>query len=122
MRGRVAVKSDSTHVVLEVDPEGSASCVLTVQDANEIAGFIAEHAKVLWEASGRAQGPQPSAEGTPRSYRLRTESGALVLAFHDTQSLIALSHEDGNLCKLTVAQAVAFVQIVQYMIKENPRP
>jgi len=121
-RGRIAVTSDANCVILEIDPEGSACCVMTAQDASEIAGFITEHARTLWEASNNVPEPEASVtEDSPRSYRLRSQSGVLALAIHQTKPLIGVTFEGSAQCVLTVTQAVALVQLIGNLLANISR-
>lgn len=115
-RGRMSISSEEAEILLELDPEGSAYCVLSVQDANEIAGIVAEVARSLWERSEGAIDRPAQVEGdTSLSCRLATEAGLLQVMVHDSKPFVAVSYELGSACRLNVAQAVALVQILQRM-------
>jgi len=111
-------------VVLELDPEGSAYCVLSAQDASEIAAIIAEEARTVWDVSEKSPAEPARIEGDVHtSCRLWVEPGILEVIAHDSAPLIALVFDSGAQCKLDVTRAVALVQVLQYMsdaIKQKP--
>jgi hypothetical protein len=116
VRGKAALYSDSAKVVLELDPEGSAYCVLSAQDAAEIAAIISEKAQAIWNASDQLPAEPARVDGdVHRSCRLWTEPGFLEVIAHDSEPLVALVYDGGAQCKLDVTRAVALVQILQYM-------
>jgi hypothetical protein len=49
--GRIGIWLDGAQVCLEVDSEGSEACVLTRQDAEEVARILTELSRKLWLAS-----------------------------------------------------------------------
>ena len=120
-RGTISVAIDSKHVALEPDPEGSAYCVLTAQDAREIANIITELARTLWEASDKLPEPQAVVEADSRSSKLRTASGAVSLIAHESKPLIALAYDGQGAPMLNVTQAVAFVQLIERMLNGLPK-
>jgi hypothetical protein len=117
-RGTITVARDLTHVAVEADPEGSAYCVMTAQDANEIAGIITEQARALWDASDKLPESQASVEGDARSSKLKTASGVVSLIAHESKPLIALSYDGQGAFLLNVTQAVALVQLIEHMLRE----
>lgn len=121
VRGRIGVSTDDVHVLIEIDPEGSAYCVLDTQDAREIAEIVADVAKALRDVSAKTPEPQAVVEGGPGTVILRSETGVLTLIADDTRSLVAVSYEGAVPCQLTVTQAVALVQIIDSVVDELDR-
>ena len=118
VRGRLGISSEGNAILLELDPEGSAYCVLSAQDANEIAGIVANEARSVWDASERAFDRVAQVEGdASASCKLATESGVLQAMVHDSKPLVALAFDAGAVCRMDVAQAIALVQILQQMAK-----
>ena len=118
VRGRVGIRSEDSRVILELDPEGSAYCVLSAQDTQEISAIITDQARTIWEASDVAQEPPAEIDGNAyQACSLRTESGTLQLIVHDSMPLLALSLQSGTSCSMNITQAVALVQILQHMGK-----
>ncbi len=118
VRGRVAIRSENSKIILELDPEGSAYCVLSAQDARDIAGIIADDARTIWEASGKVHDQAASIEGDVyKSCRLTVESGVLQVMVHDAEPFVAVTFDSKSVCGMNVAQSVAFVQILHYMIE-----
>ena len=91
--------------------------MMNAQDAREIAGIVTEHARALWDVSGKPSEPKASVEGAERSYRLKSESGTLALVANDTKPFIALSYEGTVPCKLTVTQGVTLVQVIDHLVQ-----
>jgi hypothetical protein len=116
-RGTITVVKDAERVSIEADPEGSAYCVMTAQDASEIAGIITEQARSLWEASQKVTEPKAITEGDVRSNRLTTDSGVWSLVAHESKPLIALTYDGQGACMLTVTQSVALVQLIEHMLE-----
>lgn len=115
-RGRLSISTEGTAILLELDPEGSAYCVLSVQDAYEIADIVANEARSIWEASDRVNDrPAQVDDDANVSRMLVPEAGALQATAHDSKPFVALSLEIGSVCRLDVAQAIALVQILQNM-------
>jgi hypothetical protein len=116
VRGRAAIWKEDAEIFLELDPEGSAYCVLSVQDAQEIAGIIAGEARVIWENSKETLGQAAEVEGdSSASCTLLVLSGVLQVMIHDVEPLVAISFESNSVCRMDVAQAVALVQILRRM-------
>jgi len=116
VRGKVSLHSDSSKVGLELDPEGSAYCVLSAQDASEIAAIICEEAQAIWKVSDQLPAEPARIEGdVHKSCRLWAEPGVLEVIAHDSEPLMALVYDGGAQCKLDVTRAIALVQILQYM-------
>jgi hypothetical protein len=116
VRGRLAISQRDSAIALELDPEGSAYCVLSIQDAREIAEIVTDVARTIWQASGAAPGPAARLEGDVHSRcTLLLVSGALQVMAHDEQPLIALAFESGQACHLSLAEATALVQILRHM-------
>lgn len=104
------------HVVLSFDPEGSAYCVLSTQDADDIADIIAREARAIWESSEAPAHEPARVEGDIRqSCRLWTRPGSLQAVAHDAKPLIALAFDSDFDCKLNATDGVALVQILQHM-------
>lgn len=116
-RGRLAISTEGTESILELDPEGSAYCVLSIQDAEEIAGIVENEARSLWNSSG-GEGNRPAqVDGEVNvACQLVTESGVLQAMVHDSKPFVALSFEPGSVCRMNVAQAIALVQILRRMM------
>ena len=118
VRGRLAIWSEGPVILLELDPEGSAYCVLSAQDAKEIAEIIANEAEPIWEASGRALDRAAQIDGdVAASCKLSTEAGTLAAMVHDVQPLVALAYDSGAVCRMNVVQAISLAQILQHMIQ-----
>ncbi|TXI92683.1 MAG: hypothetical protein E6Q34_06275 [Burkholderiaceae bacterium] len=116
IRGQASIWSESSKVMLELDPEGSAYCVLSVQDAKEMAEIVANEARVIWDTSDNKNAVPARVEGDIRqSCKLWVESGVLQLVVHDSQPLVALINDSGTRVVLDITRAVALVQILQYM-------
>jgi hypothetical protein len=116
VRGRIGISIDSTHLNIAFDAEGAASCIMSEQDATEIAGLVAEQAKILWDASDKSPEPTVEIQGDVHSdCELRYASGALRIVIHDTKPLIAVFSEGAGICKFSISEAVALVQILKYM-------
>jgi len=116
VRGRASIWSESPKIVLELDPEGSAYCVLSAQDAVEIAGIFAGEARAIWESSEKQNADPARVEGDiTKSCKLWTATGVLQLIVHDTEPLIAIILDSGSRCELDVTRAIALVQVLQYM-------
>lgn len=116
VRGRASIWSEPSKVMLELDPEGSAHCVFSMQDAIEIAGIVADEARAIWEASEK-QGSNPArVEGdVSKSCSLWVGSRLLKLIIHDSEPLIAVIFDSDSRCELDVTCAIALVQVLQYM-------
>ncbi|MBB3197287.1 hypothetical protein [Roseateles terrae] len=119
-RGTVTIVQESNLLSVDIDPEGSASCVLTSQDAQEIAHIITERARSIWEASDRSPEPKASVDGDSRAFRLTVASGVVTLIAHDSKPFLALSYDGQGAALLTVTQAVALVQLIQHLLRELP--
>lgn len=116
VRGRAAIWEKCSEIFLELDPEGAAYCVLSVQDAQEIAGIIAGEARVIWENSKEVLGQAAEVEGdSSASCKLQVRSGVLQVMIHNVEPLVAISFDSNSVCRMDVAQAVALVQILQRM-------
>lgn len=116
VRGRASIWSESSRVLLELDPEGSTYCVLSVKDAKEIAEIIADEARSIWDASEKQFAEPARVEGDVRqSCKLWTEAEILQLVAHETEPLVALALDSGSRCSLDVTRAVALVQILVHM-------
>jgi len=116
VRGRTSIWSESSKIVLELDPEGSSYCVLSAQDAMEIAEIFAGEARAIWESSEKQNADPARVEGdVTKSCRLWTLTGVLQLIVHDTEPLIAIIFDSGSRCELDVTRAIALVQVLQYM-------
>jgi hypothetical protein len=116
VRGKASLHRESSKVVLELDPEGSAYCVLSAQDASEIAAIISEEAQAIWNASDQSPVEPARVDGdVHKSCRLWAEPGVLEVIAHDSEPLVALVYDGGAQCKLDVTRAIALVQILQYM-------
>ena len=114
VRGRISIWSESSNVVLELDPEGSAYCVLSSQDAVEIAGIITTEARATWDSSKKQSAEPARVEGdVQKSCKLWVGSNVLQFVAHDTQPLVALILDTGSRCELDVTRAVALVQLLQ---------
>ena len=99
VRGRASIWSESSRVLPELDPEGSAYYVLSVQDAKEISGIIAHEARSIWDASEKQPAEPARVEGDVRqSCKLWVEAGILQLMAHETEPLIALALDSGSRC------------------------
>lgn len=117
VRGRAAIRSEDGLIWLELDPEGSACCVLSAQDAHEIAQILTQEARTLWEACRGGASVAAKVEGDPASScRMALARGTLQAVVHATQPLIALSLDAGSDCQMDVSQAVALVQVLQHMV------
>jgi hypothetical protein len=115
-RGRLGISSGKEDILLELDPEGSAYCVLVGQDVIEIADILASESRSIWEASDRVMGRPAQVDGDPNtSCRLTTETGTLQATVHESRPLVAIAYDSGTHCRMDVAQAVALVQILQRM-------
>ena len=116
VRGKISLWRQAPHVVIELDPEGSAYCVLSEQDASEIAEIIAEEAQTIWAASEQSPSEPARIEGDVHtSCRLWAEPGILEIIAHDSEPLIALVFDSNAPCKLDLTRAVALVQVLRYM-------
>jgi len=112
----LGISSEGASILLELDPEGSAYCVLSVQDANEIGDIVANEARSIWEASDRVNGRPAQVDGDASvSCRLVTQSGVLQATAHDSKPFVALAYEKGTICRMDVSQAIALTQILQRM-------
>lgn len=112
----MGISSEGSAILIELDPEGSAQCVLSVQDANEIAGIVASEARSIRDASDRVIDRPAQVDGdASASCKLVTETGVLHAIAHDSKPLVALACESGSVCRMDVAQAIALVQILQRM-------
>jgi len=64
--------------MLELDPEGSAYCVLSAQDAVEIAGIFTGEARAIWENSAKQNTDPARVDGDiTKSCKLWTATGVL---------------------------------------------
>jgi len=118
VQGTISLWSQSPNVLLEFDAEGSAYCVLSAEDASELAEIITKEARAIWEDSEKLAAVPARVEGNiQRSCKLWTEKGALEAIAHDSEPLIALLFAAGPRCELDVTRAVALVQILQSMAK-----
>lgn len=116
VRGRVAIRGEDSRVFVELDPEGSAYCVLSAQDAQEISGIINDLAKAIWQASDKSPEPPANVDGDVyKACGLKTETGVLQMIAHDSMPLLAMSFDGTTSCDMNVTQAVALVQILGYM-------
>ena len=122
-RGRIGVSSLGAEVHVELDPEGSAYCVLSARDASEIADIITQHARSIWgllpEADVR---PAQVSWDSNASCLLVAESGVLVVTAHDSKPFVAVDHEANAVCRMNVTQAIALVQVLQKMAASVDRP
>lgn len=116
VRGQASIWVESSKIMLELDPQGSPYCILSIQDAEEIAEIITNEACTLWDASDKKSSSTPKVEGdVQHSCKLWVESEYLQLAIHNLQPLIALINDSGKRVELDVSCAVALVQILQHM-------
>jgi hypothetical protein len=116
VRGRVTIRGEDSRVVVELDPEGSAYCVLSTQDAHEISGIISDLARAIWQRHGESPEPPATVDGDVyKACRLMTETGVLQVIAHDSMPLMAISFNGSSSCDMNVTQAVALVQILGYM-------
>ena len=116
-RGRVAIRADGPSVQIELDPEGSLFCVLEVSDAIEIARIVSEEARTVWEESGQPRADAARVEGdVAHACRISCGSQQLKLIVHDTKPVIAIESAPGPVTRMDVNTAVAFVQVLEYMV------
>lgn len=116
-QGRLGMSASAERVLLEVDPEGSESCVLTPRDAAEVASILTEHARILWQQSAQAHEYEPSVrELTEMEYQWQTQSGLLTVLLSPEQPEMAVKYAGANPCQLSVAEAVEVVQVIERLL------
>ncbi|MBX3628017.1 MAG: hypothetical protein KF892_23615 [Rhizobacter sp.] len=121
--GRLAISSDAGAVLLEVDSEGALACLLTPQDAYEVAEILALHARAIWESGTQANEYKASYEAISTSaYRWEMTSGELLISVVPEQAALSISCTAENPCHLTVGQAVEIVQVIQQLLGQLSKP
>lgn len=122
-QGRLGISSRDQWVSIEVDPEGAEQCLLTLQDATEVAGVIASHAKAVWERVGQTQPFKQSFEAVGESaYRWRTEGGDLSISRPVGAHEVSFHYVGQSPCRVTVGQAVELVQLLEHLVRGPGEP
>ena len=97
VRGQVSIWSEASNVILELNPEGSAYCVLSLQDASEIA-----RERISDSGSGTRRGPTRLREKLRRDRHFTQPAIVAGLAFHHCVAASDSLTEDG--CTATAAE------------------
>ena len=118
-KGRVGMWLDGAHLCLEVDPEGSAACVLTRQDAEEVAQVMTGLWRELYQASPKRTEPfAPTVETlSPTSYQWALPSARLTIAIEEMRMTIRA--EPPGAILLSVDRAVEVIQIIERLLNSG---
>lgn len=115
-QGRLKLSADEHEIVLEVDTEGASACVLTQQDALEVAGILTELARSIWERSDQSASFAPSLVMVSESAcRWTTDDGDLTLFALPDADDVGLAFSGSGVCRLGVHKVVEVVQILQWL-------
>lgn len=113
-QGRLGISSQDQWVSIDVDPEGAEACLLTIQDALEVAGLIATHARDVWERVDQSQRLEQSFQlDGDDGYCWQTEGGVLSISRPMVAPEIRFRYTGSLPCHITVGQAVELVQLLE---------
>jgi hypothetical protein len=119
-QGRLSISSSDETISIEIDPEGAEACILTLQDALEVADVVSSHAKNVWEKSDRSapyiQSYQEHREGV---YHWQTERGALTILRSAGSREVQVHYTGKQPCELSVGQAVELIQLLQRLAQHH---
>ncbi len=123
-RGRIglALDADAAEVELQVDPEGSNFCVLTPQDAGEVAQILTQFARSLWERFQH----QPELHGTAGAHEIdassaamtwQTEAGPLEVEINAGQDLIRFGGAQPMTLRLRIRPLTELIQWLAILVR-----
>ena len=122
-QGRLGISASDRFVSIDVDPQGAPDCLLTLQDAEEVAAIVALHARAIWEGSDpSAPYEQSYEEHGEMGYRWTTAGGSLTIQRIDGQPEVRLRYAGTQPCLLTVGQAVELIQLLQLLVQVQVAP
>ena len=117
-QGRVGIYIEDQYLVLDIDPEGQESCLLTYQDTLDISKIMTELARELWNRSDKGNEYHQSLniDGDDR-FTWDIDGCNLVLSTSQHEHAIEIKYDNDNrLCRLSVEEAVEVIQILQLFI------
>ncbi len=114
-QGRIGLMTTDTHVVLDIDPEGAEACVLTVQDAQEVAVLLTTHAQSLWSSFAEPPAWQRTVEQTGSGV-FRWALADATISVHTSADAVVLHTTNPGPTRFDVNQAVELVQVLEHIV------
>jgi|WetSurMetagenome_2_1015567.scaffolds.fasta_scaffold162863_1 hypothetical protein len=116
-KGRIGMWLDGAHVHLEVDPEDSHACVLTRQDAEEVAQILYDMSYELWKASPPRDTPFSQIFKTTKPFFYEFDLPVNHLFIGIENSWMTIQAEPPGEILLSVDQTVQIIQILEHLLK-----
>ncbi|RYY88356.1 MAG: hypothetical protein EOO15_09285 [Chitinophagaceae bacterium] len=120
-RGRVELMQEEDQVQLRLDLGGSACCLLTSSDAEEVLSILTSLAGAIWDQPGFVKEPPGG-----KKYVIDAEKeqvywdlpgGKLYVGFNDDEDALELGYSGTEAILLPVNYAVELVQIMTHFSK-----
>jgi hypothetical protein len=116
-KGRIGLWLDGGRVHLDIDPEDSPACVLTRQDAEEVAQILNDLSYELWTSSGSPEMtvfPKFNAI-KPFFYELDLPENHLVIGIENYW--MTIQAEPPGEIHLSVGKTIQIIQIMEHLLK-----
>ena len=118
VRGSVGLIARGNSIKFSVDPEGSGFCVLSRQDARELAQILTELSRKIWDDFENKADPALGESGTmtwdqsSESWVWPTTAGSLEVSLNDKRDMIRIGRDLPLSFELLVRPVVELAQVL----------
>ena len=116
-KGRIGIWLDGGQVHLDVDPGDNPACVLTRQDAEEVAKVLTDLSYELWVASPSRDTPFSPISKTTKPYFYEFDLPTNHLFIGIENYWMTIQAESPGEILLCADHAVEIIQIMEHLLK-----
>lgn len=119
-RGSVLIFKDGDKIQLELDQEGSASCLLTKEDTEAIISILTSLAEIIWHNPDYIKEPyQGQLYNTDNDLVYwGLDETKLYIGFNVNEDALSISYSGDAVLKIPVNYAVELIQILTHYSKQ----